>query len=123
MTRAQYIEQFRRQIYGGFPQEDAEITVNLVNFWLNQAIGVAARANYKDALTIDGIGYVNNSFYTRFSGLSISADGNFLWKMTLPQVPLGVGQTEGISTLELVDPVTRQVTRPFVPLSENQKTF
>ncbi len=123
MQRLQYIEQFRRQIYGGFPQDDAEITVNLVNQWLNQAIGVAARANYKDALTIDGIGYVNNSFYTRFSGLSISSDGNFLWKMTLPQVPLGVGQTEGISTLELVDPVTRQVTRPFVPLSENQKTF
>lgn len=123
MTRLNYIEQFRRQIYGGQPQDDSEITVNLVNQWLNQAIGVAAKANYKDALTIDGIGYINNSFYTKFSGLSISADSGFLWKLTLPQVPIGIGQTEGISTLELVDPSTRQVTRPFVPLSENQKTF
>lgn len=123
MTRMEYIEQFRRQIYGGQPQDDAEITVNLVNQWLNQAIGVAAKANYKDALTIDGIGYINNSFYTKFSGLSISANGNFLWKMTLPQVPTGVGQTEGISTLELVDPVSGQTTRPFIPLTENQKTF
>lgn len=122
ITRRIYIERLLRQIYGGPISDDAAITVNLVNVWLSDAIAVAAKANYRDALAIDGIGYVNNSFYTRFRGLSISSDGNFFWKMTLPEVPTGIGQVDGISTLELVD-TNGQVTRPFVPLSEAQKSF
>jgi hypothetical protein len=123
MTRRQFIERTRRQIYNGQPSDDATITVNLVNKYVDDAIAFAAKTNYKEAIAIDGIGYVNNSFYTKFSGLSISPVGNFQWKMTLPQIPIGIGQNEGISTLELVDPDTGQVTRPFVPLTENQKTF
>lgn len=122
LSRRQYIEQVRRLIYNGQPSDDASITVGLVNQVLNQAIGVAAKANYKDNVTIDGIGFVNNSFYTKFGNLAISSDGNFKWKVTLPDVPVGVGYNEGISTLELQDS-SGQITRPFVPLSENQKTF
>lgn len=122
MTRKAYIEQIRRLIYGGQPNEDAEITVGLVNVWLNQAIGIAATQNYKDNIAIGGIGYINNSFYSNFTGLIIASAGNFKWQMTLPQVPLGLGQNEGISTLQLVDTDGR-ITQPFVPLSENQKSF
>lgn len=122
MTRRQYIEQIRRLIYGGQPSNDATITELLVNQWLGQAIGIAAKSNYKDNITIDGIGYINNSFYTKFSGLSITSSGNFLWRMTLPQIPVGVGRNEGISTLELLDS-TGLITRPFIPISENQKTY
>src|SRR6476660_7618326 len=103
MTRRAYIEQVRRLIYNGQPSDDATITVGLVNVWLNQAIGVAAKANYKENVALDGIGFVNNSFYSKFSSLSISSNGNFLWKVTLPQIPFGVGANQGISTLELVD--------------------
>lgn len=123
MTRRVWITRTLRQIYGGPISDDATITINLVNVWLQTAIGIAAKQNYKDNIAIDGINYINNSFYTKFSDLTITSAGNFLWKMTLPDVPLGIGMNEGISTLELYDPVTKQISRPFVPLSENQKTL
>jgi hypothetical protein len=122
ITRRQYIEQIRRLIYGGQPSDDSEITVGLVNQWLGQATGYAAKQNYKDNMAIDGINFVNNSFYTKFRGISISSDGNFIWKVTLPEIPIGIGYNEGISTLELQDS-SGNVTRPFIPMSQNQKTF
>lgn len=121
-TRRQYIEQIRRMIYGGQPTNDASITVNLVNQWLNQALGVAAKQNYKDNIALDGIGYINNSFYSNFTGISIASAGNFRWLISLPEIPLGVGRNEGISTMQLVDTDGR-ITNPFIPLSENQKTY
>lgn len=71
MTRRVWIERCLRQIYGGQPSDDSTITVNLVNVWLSTGIGLAAKANYKDNISIDGIGYINNSFYTKLksSGL------------------------------------------------------
>lgn len=122
MTRREFIERVRRQIYGGQPSDDASITIGLVNNYLGDAIGVAAKANYKDNITIDGINYINNGFYTKFTGLSITSEGNFIWRMSLPEVPLGVGRNEGVSTLQLVDSDGR-ITHPFVPLSENQRTY
>lgn len=122
MTRRIWIERCLRQIYNGPVSDDATITINLVNVWLNTAIGLAAKANYKDNISIDGIGYINGSFYTKFRDIAITSDGNFLWQMVLPEVPLGIGRNEGISTLELVDD-RGNVTRPFIPISENQKTY
>lgn len=123
MRRITYIEQVRRLIYGGQPDDDAEITVGLVNVWLDQAIGVAAKQNYKDNATLDGIAFINNSFYSTFKSLAITEDEQFLWKVTLPQIPLGIGSSEGVSSLVLKDNESRQLTYPFVPLSENQRTY
>lgn len=122
-TRRAYIEQIRRLIYGGQPDDDSEITVGLVNQWLDQAIGVAAKANYSDSLKIDGISYVNNSFYTTFKGLSVSEDEQFTWKVELPQIPIGIGHSMGISKLVLKDYESRQLTNPVVWLSQNQLTY
>jgi len=122
LTRRIWIERCLRQIYNGPPSDDATVSINLVNVWLSTGIGLAAKANYKDNIAIDGIGYVNGSFYTKFRNISITSDGNFFWKMTLPEVPLGIGRNEGISTLELIDD-RGNVTRPFIPISENQKTY
>lgn len=122
MTRLLFIERALRQIYGDFPNDDSAITNNLVNTWLEDAIAIAAKQNYKDNIQIDGIGYVNNSFYTTFKDISISSDSNFTWKGTLPQIPFGIGRNEGISTLQLKDS-SGQITRPFIPLSESQKTY
>ena len=110
MNRKTYIEMVRRQIYGGQPADDATITVGLVNKWLDIAIAAAAKHNNKDNITIDGISYINNSFYTIFKGLSVTKDENFLWKIELPQLPLGIGTSEGISTLEFKDPTTGATT-------------
>ena len=122
ITRRTWIERCLRQIYGGQPSDDASISDNLVNTWLSDAIALAAKANYKDNITIDGIGYVNNSFYSRFTGIAITNDSDAIWKLTLPEIPAGIGTNEGISTLQLVDS-DGKITLPFIPLSENQKTF
>lgn len=123
MNRLTYIEMVRRQIYGGQPSADATITVGLVNKWLDIAIAVAAKQNNKDNISIDGISYINNSFYTKFKGLAVTKDENFLWKVTLPQLPLGVGTSEGVSTLEFKDSATNEISYPAVLMSENQRSF
>jgi len=123
MTRRQFIERNLRQIYGGQPSDDATITVNLVNFWLQDAIGLAAKTNYKDNIAIDSISYVSNSFYTTFKNLPILADEQFVWKITLPQIPLGIGNTDGISTVQIKDNSSPQISFPVVLISENQRSF
>lgn len=123
MTRRAYIEQVRRLIYGGQPDDDAEITVGLVNTWLQQAIGVAAKTNYTDNYKLDGISYVNGSFYTTFKNLSVSYDSQFLWKITLPHIPFGIGNGEGVSTLVFKDNDSNQLSYPIVWLTQNQRTF
>lgn len=122
MTREQFIERHLRQIYGGFPTDDSQITKNLVNSWLNDAIAVAAKQNCKDNIALDGIAYVNNSFYTTFKGIAVVQDENFLFKITLPQIPIGIGYGEGVSTLQFKD-ASNSVSLPCIPLSQNQTTF
>lgn len=122
MTRATYIERLLRQVYGGQPTDDANITNNLVNVWLSEGIAIAARTNYLDNNKLDGIAYVNNGFYCTFKGLSISKDEIFLYKITLPHIPMGIGASEGISTLNIKSS-DGSVSFPCIPLSENQKGF
>jgi hypothetical protein len=122
MTRGQLIEQILRQVYGGYVQEDSSITPMLVNQYIDQGIAVAARTNYTDNLKLEGISFVNNSFYTTFKGLVAVRDERNLWKITLPQVPVGIGYSEGISTLQFKDS-QGVVSQPCVPLTQNQKTY
>jgi len=122
MTRSQFIEQILRQVYGGYVQEDSSITPMLVNQYIDQAIAFAAKTNYKENASLEGVGFVNNSFYTTFKDIAISRDENGLWKLTLPQVPVGIGANEGISTLQLKNS-QNQISQPCIPLTENQKTY
>ena len=122
MTRGQYIEQNLRQLYGQQPSDDASVTDLLVNQWINQAVAVAAKTNYKENLQVDGIDYVNNGFYTTFKGLAITQDENFLYKLTLPEIPLGLGRTKGISTIQAKD-TNGNLSLPWIPISEDQKGY
>jgi hypothetical protein len=121
MTRKVYIEQIRRLIYGGQPNDDATITVGLVNVWLNIAIGVAAQKNYTDNAAIDGIAYVNGSFYTTFKNLAIAKDELFKYKITLPQIPIGLGDDEGLGEITITDGT--QTSYPVVLINQNQRTY
>lgn len=123
ISRNAYIELIRRQIYGSQPSNDAEITKGLVNRWLNIAAAAAAKQNYRDNISLDGITSVNNSFYTTFKGLVPTKDEQFLWKITLPQIPLGIGAVDGVTTCVFKDAATGQISYPVVLLSENQKSF
>jgi hypothetical protein len=119
MTRKIFIERILRQIYDGQPSDDSSITFNLVNQWLNDAIGVAAKKNYTDSIQMDGVAYVNNSFYTSYSSLTISQVDNTTFKFTLPQIPVALGKNEGIATLQFSNSRT-PTSFGAVPLSMNQ---
>ena len=119
MTRKIFIERILRQIYNGQPSDDSSITFNQVNQWLNDAIGVAAKKNYTDSIQMDGVAYVNNSFYTSYSGLTITSVNNTTFKFTLPQIPVALGKNEGLATLNFSNNNT-QTTFGAVPLSMNQ---
>lgn len=122
MTRAIFIERALRQIYGGQPTDDATITTNLVNKWLEDAIAIAAKQNYKDNYQIDGVSYVNGGFYTTFKSLAIEADEQFLWKITLPQIPVGIGANDGISTM-VIKYDSLNTSFPVIWIDQNQKTY
>ena len=122
MTRKTFIERILRQIYNGQPSDDSSITFNQVNQWLNDAIGVAAKKNYTDSIQMDGVAYVNNSFYTSYSSLTITQVDNTTFKFTLPQIPVALGKNEGLATLNFSNNNT-QTTFGAVPLSMNQVSY
>jgi len=122
MTRRYFIERALRQIYGGFPTDDSEITVNLVNAWLNDAIAVAAKKNYTESVALLGVGSVNNSFYTTFKNLVPSLDSRLTWKITLPEIPVGIGKNEGISNVVFKDD-KGEISQQLIPLTINQSTY
>lgn len=122
-TRGQFIEQIQRQIYNGYVSDDAEITSSLINQYLNQAIGVAAQKNYTDSLQLDGIASVNNSFYTTFSNLAITNEGDFTYKITLPQVPVALGRNEGVSTLQFKSVTNPKLSHTAIPLTTSQVAY
>ena len=121
MKRITYIEQIRRFIYNGQPPSEATVTIGLVNVWLNQAIGVAAQKNYTDNVTLDGIAYINGSFYTTYKNIAVTKDEQFLYKVQLPHIPFGLGDDEGVSELILTDGV--QNAYPTIWINQNQRTY
>jgi hypothetical protein len=123
MTRNQTIELILRQIYNGQPSDDSSITFNQVNLWLNQAIAAAAKKNYADNIQVEGVSFVNNSFYTSFKNLAVAVDDFCLYKITLPQIPVSLGKNEGVSTLQFVDSKGKVSSHSAVPLSENQLAY
>ena len=123
MTKRAYIERVRRLIYGGQPPSEANITVGLVANYLNDAIAIAAKTNYTDNLKLEGIASVNNSFYTTLKSLAVTSDEQFLWKISLPQIPVGIGGIEGISKVIFKDSSSNQLSYPVVLLTENQVSF
>lgn len=125
MTRGAFIEQALINIYGGLTTDDAEMTIDMVNAVLMpQAIALAAKTCYTQAIQIDGIGYVNNSFYTTFSGLAITTDDtdNQCYKLTLPDMPVGIGRNEGLSSLRFKDE-NGFISQTAIWLSMNQQAY
>lgn len=123
MTRNQFIERILRQIYGGQPTDDSNITYSLVNQWLNDAIGLAVKKNYTDSIQMDGVAYVNNSFYTTFNNLTINQESidNFTYSIDLPSIPIALGKDEGIATLQFGG--DKLISQTGIPLSMNQVAY
>jgi len=123
MTRYALIERILRQIYNGQPSDDSNITYNLVNQWLNDAIGLAVKKNYADGIQMDGVAYVNNSFYTTFTNLDINAEtvDTVTYSIDLPVIPYALGRNEGVATLQFVG--DKKTSQTAIPLSINQVAY
>jgi hypothetical protein len=123
MTRYQLIERVLRQIYNGQPSDDSNITFGLVNQCLNDAIGVASKKNYTDNIQMDGVSYINNSFYTTFKNLVIYAEtvDNVTYRVDLPSIPVALGRNEGVATLQFVG--DKKTSQTAIPLSMNQVAY
>jgi hypothetical protein len=122
MNRQNLIEQISRLVHNGQPTQDSQITDNLINIYINQGLALAVKQNYKEAIQLDGVGYVNNSFYTTFKSIAITQDENFLWKFELPQIPTAVGKNEGISNIRFKSTLNK-VSIDAIPLSTNQTGY
>lgn len=123
MTRNALIERILRQIYNGQPSDDSNITYGLVNQWLNDAIGMAVKKNYTDNIQIDGISYVNNSFYTTFTNIDINAEtvDTVTYSIDLPIIPYSLGKNEGVAMLQFVG--DKKTSQTAIPLSMNQVAY
>jgi len=123
MTRYALIERILRQIYNGQPSDDSSITYNLVNQWLNDAVGLAVKKNYTDSIQMDGVAYVNNSFYTTFTNIDINAESvdTVTYSIDLPVIPYALGKNEGVSMLQFVG--DKKTSQTAIPLSMNQVAY
>lgn len=102
-TRGQYCESIQRVMASGFPSDDFSITIPLINFYLNSAIGYAIKLNYKEEIQLNGVESVSDAFYATFNGLSITYDAKTGWyNITLPQQTMGVGAGWDISSFMMV---------------------
>jgi hypothetical protein len=123
MTRYALIERILRQIYNGQPSDDSNITYNLVNQWLNDAIGAVVKKNYTDNIQMDGVAYVNNSFYTTFTNIDINAESvdTVTYSIDLPIIPYALGRNEGVAMLQFVG--DKKTSQTAIPLSMNQVAY
>ena len=121
MTRNIFIERILRQIYDGQPSDDSSITYNLVNQWLNDAIGLAVKKNYTDSIQMDGVAYINNSFYTTFADLAINNVDFTTYMIDLPIIPYALGRNEGVAMLQFTG--EGKTSQTAIPLSMNQVAY
>lgn len=122
-TRKIFAQQIQRLIYNDIPSDDVTISLNLINRYVNQGIALSVKANYADNLKMDGIGYVNSSFYTTFKGLAISKSTfeDFCYELTLPEIPVALGRNDGIAQLTIKDGTNYSLTG--VHLTTEQVSF
>ena len=122
MTRKVLIEQIRRIFYGGVPNDDANLSEKEVNTYINEAIAYMAKVNYTDAVKLDGIETVADSFYATFKNLAITKDNDTgYYSLDLPQVPLGLARGYGISTVTF--PTSTGLAKSPIPISPRELDY
>ena len=122
MTRKVLIEQIRRMMYGSIPTDDANVTEKEINLYINEGIAYMAKINYTDAIKLDGIETVADSFYATFKNLAITRDSDTgYYSLTLPQVPLGLSRGYGISTVTF--PTSTGLAKSPIPISPRELDY
>ena len=122
MTRRVLIEQIRRMLYGGVPTDDANITEKEINLYINEAMAYIAKVNYTDAIKLDGIESIADSFYLTFKNLAATRDTDTgYYSIDLPQVPLGLARGYGIATVTF--PTNTGAAKSPIPISVRELDY
>lgn len=122
MTRRILIEQIRRMMYGGVPTDDANLSEKEVNIYINEALAYMAKVNYTDAIKLDGVESVSDSFYLTFKNLSITKDTTTnYYSLDLPQVPLGLARGYGIASVTF--PTSSGLAKSPIPISVRELDY
>jgi hypothetical protein len=122
MTIKVLIEQIRRMLYGGVPNDDSSVSEKEINVYVNEALAYMAKINYADSIKLDGIETVNDVFYSTFKGLSITRDTDTgYYSLDLPQVPLGLARGYGISTVTF--PSSTGLAKALIPISVRELDY
>ncbi|HTF27959.1 MAG TPA: hypothetical protein VK625_03895 [Flavitalea sp.] len=121
-TRKRLCERLILQIYGGKPTDDAEITPNQVNEWLNDAVAAAAKSNYRENIQLESTAYVNGAFHMTYSDLPVVRDygDDFLYKVQLPHIPVAIGIDQGVGSVRFRKGYT---SFDAIPLNNKQSAF
>lgn len=101
MQRNALIQRIWQQVSGGYASDDSMLTPELINQYVGDGIGIAAQLAYVGSIKLDGIAYINNSFAYTYSGLTITQEDIFTYKVALPQIPFALGQNEGLQSLKI----------------------
>lgn len=122
MTRKVLIEQIRRMLYGGVPNDDASISEKEINVYINQSLAYMAKVNYTDSIKLDGIESVSDVFYLTFKNLPVLKDTDTgYYYATLPQVPVGLARGYGISTVTF--PTSTGLAKSPIPISVRELDY
>lgn len=122
MIRKTYIERIVRDVLGSQPMNDSNLTYNYVNAFINEGIALAIKQNWKEAIQLEGIAYINDSFISTYKGISVTKDEDFTYKVSLPAIPLALGRNEGVKSLRFKG-VDDKLSNECIPLTSSQKTF
>jgi hypothetical protein len=122
MTRKVLIEQIRRMLYGGVPNDDASISEKEINVYINQSLAYMAKINYTDSIKLDGVENVSDLFYVTFKNLPVLRDTTTgYYYATLPQVPVGLARGYGISTVTF--PTSTGLAKSPIPISVRELDY
>lgn len=88
MLRKTLCELIQRRLAGGDVPDDFSPKLDEINLWLNHGLAASAFKNYTDAVKIDGMEFVSDSFYMSLTGLTIYKDETTGWYyVDLPAAP------------------------------------
>lgn len=122
MTRKVLIEQIRRMLYGGVPNDDASISEKEINVYINESLAYMAKVNYTDSIKLDGVENVSDVFYLTFKNLAVLKDTDTgYYYTTLPQVPVGLARGYGISTVTF--PTSTGLAKSPIPISTRELDY
>jgi hypothetical protein len=122
MNRSQFIELVRRNYYNGIPSSDAELTPEEVDLYVDAAIGRAITINYREAIELDGVETIGDTFYSTFKGFTIAKDNDTgYYYFDLPQAPLASKRGYNISTLTF--PVNSGLAKAPIQISVKELDY